>query len=472
MSQTPPPDAEADFRSVLASVDRRGRRRWIYAAVVNGVWRRRRTTLSALLIVFYCAIPFLRVGGEPFLRFDIPQRHYIVLGHTFWPQDFFFLLLGVLAVFISTLLLVSLFGRVFCGWLCPHNVFLEQVYRRVEAWCEGPAHRRALQDANPLKPGSLRLRKAAKWILYVLITGALANATTALFIGTESFRGGVLLDPAVHPAGAVFFAAAFAAILFNFTWFREQTCTIVCPYGRWQSALLDADTLGVTYDAKRGEPRGKKGSTTGDCVDCHQCVAVCPTGIDIRNGNQLECIHCTACIDACDAVMTKLGRPTGLIRYASEKSVQGAPLRIVRPRGAIYAAALLTILTIATVLLVERKTVLVTHLRDTQVPLVVTGSDGAPTVQSHVHLALVNRSRHARSVSFDLPPELQGELFTQFKELALPPNERREQTLILRVPQSRFPVTAPMARKRMTTILSVTDDRGERSEIPLTLEAP
>jgi len=472
MAQHLPPEADEDFRSVLASVDRKGRRRWIYAAVVAGTWRRRRTVFSTLLIAFYCSIPFLRVNGEPFLRFDIPQRHYIVLGHTFWPQDFFFLLLGILSIFIGTLLLVSLFGRVFCGWLCPHNVFLEQVYRRIETWCEGAAHRRAMIDRQPGRSLETLLRKSAKWTLYILTTGALANATTALFVGTDSFRYGLLLDPVAHPAGAVFFAATFAAILFNYTWFREQTCTIVCPYGRWQAALLDADTIGVAYDAKRGEPRGKKGATTGDCVDCHQCVNVCPTGIDIRNGNQLECIHCTACIDACDAVMIKLDRPTGLIRYASENSIAGAPLRVLRPRAAIYGAALLTIIAIATVMLVGRTDVLVTHLRDTGVPQVVKNADGAEVIQAHVHLALVNRSRHVRSVSFALPAALDGESFTQFPTLSLPPNERREQTVILRIPRNRFPTAGPFERKRLHTRLTVADDRGEHIDVPLTVESP
>lgn len=468
----PSPDIDGDFRSVLASVDRRGRRRWVYAATVAGAWRRRRTLLSSLLIVFYCAIPFLRVDGAPFLRFDIPHRLYFVLGRAFWPQDFVFLLLGVLAVIMGTLLLVSLFGRVFCGWLCPHNVFLEQVYRRIEALCEGPAHRRAMQDRLVIKPAGLRLRKLAKWTLFILASGALANATTALFVGTESFRFGLLLDPAAHPTAAVFFSAAFAAILFNFTWFREQTCTIVCPYGRWQAALLDSDTIGVTYDRARGEPRGKKGATTGDCVDCRQCVAVCPTSIDIRNGNQLECIHCTACIDACDAVMGRLGRPGGLVRYASERSIAGARLRLLRPRAAIYAAGLLTILTIATVLILERTDVLVTHLRDTDVPTVEARADGAQAVQSHIHLALVNRARDTRTVSFAMPPELGSELFVQFPSLALAAGERREQTITLRVPRAQFPDGGPYTRKRLNTMLTVIDDRGERNDIPLVLEAP
>ena len=471
MSDGPSATPPEDFRSVLASVDRRGRRRWIYAATVAGAWRRRRTVVSTVLILFYAALPFLTIAGEPWLRFDLPRQHIIILGRVFWPQDFFVLLLGVLAAICATLLLVSLFGRVFCGWLCPHNVFLEMVYRRIETWCEGPAHRRAIQDGRTPWPPGLIARKGAKWLLWIAVTGGLANATTALFVGTESFRLGLFIDPAAQPTAATFFAVAFALILFNFAWFREQTCTIVCPYGRLQAALIDRDTLVVAYDAKRGEPRGRKDTTTGDCVDCKACVAVCPTGIDIRNGIQLECINCTACIDACDQVMHRLSRPPGLIRYTSENALEGKPLRLLRPRAAIYAAAMVALATIAIAIVAVRPLLLVTRLRDTAVPLVETDTRGRETVRSLVNLSLVNRDRHPRTVVSALPAELDAELITQFAALRLEPNQRREQTLIVRVPRARFP-DQPFTPHRIITRLAVSDDRGGRTEIPLTLEAP
>lgn len=365
-------DLDDDYRSVLASVDRSGRRKWVYAAIVPGVWRRRRTILSTVLIVFYLALPFLTIGGEPVLRFDLVNKHYIVLGHTFWPQDFFFLLLALLMVVFTTLLLVSLFGRVFCGWICPHNVFLEGVFRRIETWCEGPAHKRRLADTKKPWPFGLIARKAIKWICYLLVVGAMANTATALFIGPGDFIGGVLVDGTKHPTAATFFVVFFGLNLFNFAWFREQTCLILCPYGRLQSALTDDDTLVIGYDAGRGEPRGSVSTPgAGDCVDCLRCVEVCPTAIDIREGLQLECIGCANCIDACDDVMTRVGRPIGLIRYDSLSGLAGRPKRLARPRVALYAVILVALLGATALAAARRRPFEATLIRQVGAPYVV-----------------------------------------------------------------------------------------------------
>ncbi|MFW5828834.1 MAG: 4Fe-4S binding protein, partial [Planctomycetota bacterium] len=272
-----------DFRSVLYTVDREGRRRWQYVHVVQGFWRRWRRRLSWFLIAFYVVLPFLHIGGERVLHIDIPQRHYVILGHVFWPQDAFFLLLLALMGVIGTLLAVSLFGRVFCGWFCPHNVFLEFVFRPVERLLEGSAPRRKRQDQGPTTAG-LALRKGVKYALYVIIAWGLANTFIALFLSgqahREDFLLGILVDPSLHPAAFIAWIIAAGLILFNFAWFREQTCTIVCPYGRLQAVMLDRDTLTVAYDSQRGEPRGpKKPDQEGDCIDCGLCQVVCPTGL-------------------------------------------------------------------------------------------------------------------------------------------------------------------------------------------------
>ncbi|MHC5066946.1 MAG: 4Fe-4S binding protein [Planctomycetota bacterium] len=274
-----PPD---DFRSALATVDRKGRRTYVFADIAGGLWRRRRQALALLLISFYLALPFVRIGGEPLLLINIPDRRYILLGYAFWPQDFVYALLLLLLAVVATLLMVALCGRVFCGWLCPHNVFLEMVFRPIEQALEGRGHRRRRQDSQPLT-GSLALRKCLKWGLYLLISGALANTACALFIGTDDFIAGLVVDPFKHPSAAVLFAVMFVINAANFGWLREQTCTVLCPYGRIQAGLLDQHTLGVAYDQARGEPRGKAGKAEGACVDCNRCVQVCPTGIDIRN---------------------------------------------------------------------------------------------------------------------------------------------------------------------------------------------
>ncbi len=250
-----PSAPDQDFRSVMASVDRRGRRQWIYAHTMPGRWRRWRTAVACVLIAFYLGLPFARIAGGPALRLDIPSRQLHLLGGVFGPQDLSALVLLMLIALVGTVLAVALYGRVFCGWICPHNVFLEMVFRRIETWCEGPASQRRRRDLKPLD-GKGIARKCAKWALYVAACGAIGNAFTAFFVGTEAFIGGVLIDAVAHPAAAAVFAALFAALLFNFAWFREQTCTIVCPYGRMQSALTDRDSVVVAYDRARGEPRG------------------------------------------------------------------------------------------------------------------------------------------------------------------------------------------------------------------------
>ncbi len=314
---------DRDFRSVLASVDRRGRRKAIHLLLVDGIWRRRRTALAVVLIAVLLGSPFLTVDGLPFLRIDIPGKRMVVAGAIIHAMDLPVLLPAAILLILGTALMVATVGRFFCGWLCPHSVLLEHVFRRIELWTRGaPARRRAGG------PGA-RTRLIAAWIGYAIAAGAIANALTAVFVGTQAFRFGVLIDPIGHPSGAIFWSVAFALMLANFGWFREQTCTIVCPYGRLQTVMLDPHSQAVAYDPRRGEPRGRGADRAGkgDCVDCGLCVQVCPTAIDIRNGNQMECLHCTACIDACDGVMARVGKPPGLIRYASEVALAGGRSR-------------------------------------------------------------------------------------------------------------------------------------------------
>jgi cytochrome c oxidase accessory protein FixG len=322
-----PPES---FRDHLSSVDVDGRRTWLYVDWNGGSWRRRRVALSWVLVLVNLGVPWLTINGKEALRINFQDQHLTLLGTDFLPSDipifFIFALLGVLL----TLLSVALLGRVFCGWLCPHNVFLETVFRPLEQFLEGPAHRRERQDRDPTT--GLSLRKTLKWLGYIVFCGAMANAGVVMFLGTDVFLWGAVINPLASPGGTVFFCGLFAACLFNFSWFREQTCTLVCPYGRLQAGMLDDESLIVAYDHHRGEPRGKPGKTPGDCVDCERFIQVCPTGIDIQNGTQLECIHCTDCIDACDTIMTKLKRPRGLIRYTSEKELAGGKRRWLRPR--------------------------------------------------------------------------------------------------------------------------------------------
>jgi cytochrome c oxidase accessory protein FixG len=450
-----------DFRSVLYTVDRQGRRKWIYAHIVQGAWRRWRQWLSVLLIGFYLALPFLTVGGRPFLRFDLPRRQFWIAGQVFWPQDFnYFLLLFLIGV-VGTLLAVALLGRVYCGWLCPHNVFLEMVFRPIERLVQGDAFTRARKD----REGRGGAGRVLTFALFVLVSGALANTATALFVGTEAFAWGLVVDPAAHPAAALFFAFAFVLILFNFSWFREQTCTIVCPYGRLQSVMLDPHSLVVGYDQRRGEPRGRLGTTSGDCIDCKLCVAVCPTGIDIRNGNQLECIHCSGCIDACDAVMTKLGKPTGLVRYTSEIELAGGRRLRIRPRTMIYALVATALIGVATWRILHREDIVATMLRPSSMP-VFADNAGVQMVRQPVSFSLVNKTASEHRLTPSLPAHPDARIYLQQPVVVVPPNQRVELTPTIDLPAAAF---GPGDLR--TTLLFVRED-GQRLELPILLRRP
>jgi cytochrome c oxidase accessory protein FixG len=456
----------ADFRSQLASIDRHGNRKWLYVALGWGRWRRARVALSTLLIAFYLAIPFLTVDGRPFLRLDLGAKRAIIAGHTFLPQDLSYVVPLVLIAVVGTLLTVSLVGRFFCGWLCPHSVFLEMVFRPIERLVEGPAHRAARRDQDGAG-ADFAVRKLLKYGLYVLIAGALANTMTAVFIGTEGFRYGLIADPVTHPSALVFFSVFFSLILFNFSWFREQTCTILCPYGRFQSVMLDPHSRIVAYDPKRGEPRGKPSdAANGACVDCRQCIAVCPTGIDIRNGSQLECLHCTACMDACDTVMDKLARPRGLIAYRSERELAGRPSRLIRPRTLLYGVVLSALIVFAVWRIGGRGDLLITILRSPALPVTVHDNHGDEQVRQLVPLSIINRTDSQRTVRLTLPADLSATISLPQPEIALAPYARVQVTPVIDVPKRLF------TQGRLATTLTFAGVDGKPLTYPLTLRTP
>ena len=454
-----------DFRSVLASVGHDGRRRWIYAHIVSGLWRTLRGWVALLMIGIYCALPFITIGGKPMLLIDLPGRRYVIAGASFGPQDLWYLLLFVLLGVVLTLLTVALVGRFFCGWLCPHNIFLEVVYRPLEALFEGPAHRRALHDRNG-SPG-LWWRKGLKWTTWIVVTAALANSMTAIFTGTADFHWGLIVNPVDHPGALILFAVFFGLVLINFAWFREQMCTIFCPYGRLQSVMLDPHSLVVAYDPRRGEPRGKPGRiNTGDCVDCGLCVKVCPTGIDIRNGNQMECIHCAACVDACDTVMIKLDRPTGLIAYRSESELAGGKRQVVRPRTVLYGVVLVALLGVIGWSLAHRDVLIITQLRSSPPAVAFVDEAGTEQVRQVHPLKLTNRSDEPLTVTMSLPPDLGARIRLADERIVLAPGQATEITVIIDVPKSRF------AGKDLRVDLVVSAGQDQHSTLPITLHCP
>jgi cytochrome c oxidase accessory protein FixG len=323
----------------MYSINSDGSRNFLHPADVAGRWQVRKNIIWLVLLVVYLALPFVTVGGHPAVQFDIGGRTAYLFGSTFTNQDFhlmFFLLLGFgLTLFVVT----SLYGRVWCGFACPQTVFMEGVFRRIERWLEGARGRRIQRNLGPMT-GDKFLRKLAKHTIYVVLCWIFAHAFIAYFMPVGNLFEAIQRPPSEHMAAFLWGMIWTGILYFNYAWFREQTCLIICPYGRLQSTLIDEESIIIGYDERRGEPRGPlKQEGAGDCIDCYRCVNVCPTGIDIRNGLQMECIGCTNCIDACDQVMDKIQKPRGLIRYDSQRGFEGRPQKMLRGRLLIYLAA-------------------------------------------------------------------------------------------------------------------------------------
>ncbi|WP_397382515.1 cytochrome c oxidase accessory protein CcoG [Prosthecobacter sp.] len=324
----------------LGSINEDGSKKTLHPADVSGKFTRGRRLVALLLLITYVALPWIPVNGFPAVFLDVLNRRFHFMGLTLAVQDLwvgFFLVTGL---GFSLFYITALFGRVWCGWTCPYTVFLEHIYRRIERLVDGDASARRKLDAAPWTAGKIT-RRVIKHALYILSSLIIAHIFLSYFVSLEKLYEMMHHSPQAH-------VVAFGVVMFltvglygAFSWFREQFCVIMCPYGRMQSALVDDDTINVGYDKKRGEPRGKAGTTgAGDCVNCLRCVQVCPTGIDIRNGLQLECIGCAACVDACDTIMTKLGRKTGLVRYSSLTAFEGGKTRFIRPRIILYTGLL------------------------------------------------------------------------------------------------------------------------------------
>jgi cytochrome c oxidase accessory protein FixG len=341
---------------VLSTLDMEGNRKWIYPTVSKGRFYWQRLALGWGLIVLFVALPIIRINGQPAVLLDFVHREFALFGVTFYPTDTFLLLLLGLSALVFIFFITALLGRVWCGWGCPQTVYLEFVFRPIERWIEGKEHVRKRRDEGPWTFDKA-WRKAAKWGVYLAISLALAHVFVSYFVGWERLLQWMTQPPTEQWGFFVMMAVTTGLVLYDFGYFREQMCTITCPYARIQSVLLDEDSMIVSYDPNRGEPRARRSKKKirqeeaglipqlGDCIDCFACVRTCPTGIDIRDGLQMECIACTQCIDACDDIMDKIGKPRGLIRYTSEHEIEGLRTRVLRPRTAIYGVLLVALVT-------------------------------------------------------------------------------------------------------------------------------
>ncbi len=316
------------YRDSIGTMEQSGKRKWVFPRKPKGKFTNYRNIVSYLLLAVYFLTPFISINGNPFLLFDVIDREFYILGQPFYPQDFFILTLGAIASLIFIIVFTIAFGRIFCGWICPQTIFLEFIFRKIEYAIEGDRNKQMKLDRQEWNSEKI-WKRSLKWSIYIVISLIITHFMFMYIVGYREVFRIVSEGPFAHPTNFIVMILFSAAFYFVFAWFREQVCTLVCPYGRLQGVLIDKDTINVFYDFNRGENRAKwrkgedrKAAGKGDCIDCHQCVVVCPTGIDIRDGQQLECVNCTACIDACDEVMEKVGLPKGLIRYASENEIE------------------------------------------------------------------------------------------------------------------------------------------------------
>jgi len=325
----------------VTTIAKDGSRNFLRPADVRGKYTFWRRVVAVVLIAVYAVLPWIEIKGQPAIFLDLLSRRFHFFGMTLAVEDLWFVFFLITGVGFALFFITALFGRLWCGWACPQTVFLDHVFRRIERWIEGPASVQKELDRQPWN-GNKIIRRGSKHILFILFSALVAHIFLSYFISVDVLFAWIEEGPLAHPRTFVFVLAATAVLYFNFSWFREQLCLIICPYGRLQSALIDDDTVVVGYDEVRGEPRGRPGvEGIGDCIACNRCVQVCPTGIDIRQGLQMECIGCSNCIDACDEVMTKVNRPQGLIRYDSLRVLQGGVRRFLRPRLFLYFVLLL-----------------------------------------------------------------------------------------------------------------------------------
>jgi cytochrome c oxidase accessory protein FixG len=337
-------DSES-FRDHISTVNEKGKRVWVYPKKQKGKFYRARTILSWFLLAFLFGTPFIKVNGHPFILLNVLERKFILFGFVFGPQDFYLFVIATISTLVFVVLFTAIYGRLFCGWICPQTVFMEMVFRKIEYWIEGDAAKQRELDKTPWG-GNKIFKKSVKQIIFFVLAFIIGNTFIAYIVGIDKLFEIVNQPPGEHLSAFIALVVFSLLFYFVFSKFREQACVIVCPYGRLQGVLLDPNTIVVAYDNVRGEPRGKLSTpkTTGDCIDCHLCVAVCPTGIDIRNGTQLECVNCTACIDACDSIMEKVKQPKGLIRYASMNNIKDKTKFKITPRIIGYSVVLALLL--------------------------------------------------------------------------------------------------------------------------------
>jgi cytochrome c oxidase accessory protein FixG len=368
-----------EYRDHINTINAQGKRAWVFAKKPKGKLYQWRNLVSYVLLALMFAGPYVRMHGQPLLLLNVLERKFILFGFVFWPQDFYIVVLGLLTMILTIVLFTSVFGRIWCGWTCPQTIFLEMLFRKIEYAIEGDFQAQKQLAAAPWGTAKI-FKKGGKIFIFYALSFAIANTFLAYIIGSDELWKIIREPVSQHIAGFTAINVFTIVFFLVFARFREQVCHFACPYGRFQSALVDNDTISVTYDFKRGEKRGtlgqrKKGIATlavptsattggfGDCIDCGACVVVCPSGIDIRNGIQLECVQCTACIDSCNKMMAAVGKPPGLIRYTTYNDVATGKSSPLKFRTVGYTVLWLVLLSVFTYLLLAREKIETVLLR-------------------------------------------------------------------------------------------------------------
>ena len=404
--QKPEDKGSTSFRDRIATVDEKGKRKWVYAHKTKGKLFNIRTWVSWGFFALFFALPFLQFKGRPLFLFNIPEAKFILFGRVFWPQDFFIFGITMITGIVFIILFTAAFGRLFCGWVCPQTIFMEMLFRKIEFAIEGDAPAQKLLDRGPWNRDKV-VKKTTKHFTFFLLSFIVSNFFLAYIIGMDELLK-IIREPASEHIGGLTSIVVFSGVFYGvFSYFREQACTVICPYGRLQGVLLDRNSMIVAYDYERGEPRGKfrkqkaaeLAPVLGDCIDCFQCVKVCPTGIDIRNGTQMECVGCTSCIDACNKMMDATGRERGLIRYASENGIAERKKLQFTGRMKFYTILLAVLTGLLTALLVSRKDVDGTILRAGGMLYQERGTD---SVSNLYNIKVINKTVHDVSLSLRL----------------------------------------------------------------------
>ncbi|MBF4505678.1 cytochrome c oxidase accessory protein CcoG [Flavobacterium sp. JLP] len=432
------------FRDTIATIDEGGNRKFIFPKKPSGKFYNYRKIVSYVLLAILIANPFIKVNGNQFMMFNVMERRFNIFGFPFWPQDFYLFVISMLVGVVFVILFTVVFGRIFCGWICPQTIFLEMVFRRIEYWIDGDRGAQLRLSRQEWNAEKIR-KRLIKWAIFFLISFGIANVFLAYLVGSDTLFLMIEEGPITQSSNFVALLIFTAVFYFVFVWFREQVCIIACPYGRLQGVLLDDKSINVAYDFVRGEKEegrakfNKKEDRAitgkGDCIDCHQCVHVCPMGIDIRNGTQLECTNCTACIDECDSIMETVGLPKGLIRYASEDEIaKKEPFKFtIRMKG--YTAVLLILLSVFVGILFLRTNVQAIILRlpgqlyehkGDKISNIYTYKIVNKTVKDYtdIHFELIGQKGEIKNVGkehFKIQKEgiSQGTLFIQIEEALL-----------------------------------------------------